>query len=373
MANINSASLFPILPQQPTGIARLAAEAEHADDGHLVEFKALQVRSILNRSVSKRQLWMAWSINPYRGCEFGCRYCYARYTHEFMAPKALASAGGEMGASPITTTTAPTSAVDLRDPETFERLIFLKQNAAWLLEQELRRIDPSEEIALGTATDPYQPIERRARITRSLLEVFARKSGYKLGIVTKSRLIERDTDLLAEIARRNTLVVHITITTPDAALARILEPRAPRPDLRFQAVRHLRDAGIRTVILCSPLLPGITDSEEALDGMARRAAEAGASFFAASPLFLKPCSRPNYLSFVREHFPSLQQEYAKRFGNADFAAPAYRREMADIVERVCHKYGLGERSKNSLLPRTGDEARKQPWSARGAAQQRLFA
>jgi len=375
MANINSASLFPILPQQPTGIARLAAQAEHADEGHLVEFKALQVRSILNRSISKRQLWMAWSINPYRGCEFGCRYCYARYTHEFMAPKAPASAGGEfVGASPITTkTTATTSAVDLRDPETFERLIFLKQNAAWLLEQELRKIDPSEEIALGTATDPYQPIERRARITRSLLEVFARKSGYRLGIVTKSRLIERDTDLLTEIARRNTLVVHITITTANTELARILEPRAPRPDLRFRAVTRLRRAGIRTGILCSPLLPGITDSEEALDGMARRAAEAGASFFAASPLFLKPCSRPTYLSFVREHFPSLQQEYAKRFGNADFATPAYKQEMAQIVGRVCRKYGLGERSKDSLLPRTEEETRRRPTSVRAPAQRQLFA
>jgi DNA repair photolyase len=371
MAKINSASLFPILPQQPTGIARLAAEAELADEGHLVEFKALQVRSILNRSVSKRLLWMAWSINPYRGCEFGCRYCYARYTHEFMAPKAPTSAGGDpMGAAPAT---VPTGAVDLRDPETFERLIFLKQNAAWLLEQELRKIDPTEEIALGTATDPYQPIERRARITRSLLEVFARKSGFRLGIVTKSRLIERDADLLAEIARRNTLVVHITITTPNADLARILEPRAPRPDLRFRAVRRLREAGIRTGILCSPLLPGITDSEEALDGMACRAAEVGASFFAAGPLFLKPCSRPTYLSFVREHFPSLMPDYEKRFGNADFAAPAYRREMAGIVERVCHKYKLGERSKDRLLPRTGGIAKQQPASTNQGIQRRLFA
>lgn len=370
MANIDSASLFPILPQHPTGIARLAAEAEHADDGHLIEFKTLQVRSILNKSVSKRRLWMAYSINPYRGCEFGCRYCYARYTHEFMALKDPASAGANsVGAGP-----APAvPALDLRDPEAFERMIFLKQNAAWLLEQELRRIDPAQEIALGTATDPYQPIERRARITRSLLEVFARKTGYRLGIVTKSRLIERDADLLAEIARRNTLVVHITITTPDAALARILEPRAPRPDLRFQAVRRLREAGIRTGVLCAPLLPGITDSEEALDGMARRAAEAGASFFAANPLFLKPCSRPTYLSFVREHFPSLQQDYAKRFGNADFAAPAYAREMAQMVERVCRKHGLGRRFGDALLSQAGDAARKQPVSAGVMAQQRLFA
>src|SRR6185312_838736 len=230
MANTGDPSLFLILPQTK-GIARLAADAAHADDGHLIDFRALEVRSILNRTVSRRGLPFTYSINPYRGCEFGCKYCYARYTHEFM---------------------------ELRDPLAFERIIFLKQNAAWLLEQELRRIGPAGEIALGTATDPYQPIERTARITRSLLEVFSRRSGYRLGIVTKSTLIERDIGLLQQIAAGNALTVHITITTPDAALARLLEPRAPRPDLRFLTVKRLREAGIRTGIFCSPLLPGIT-------------------------------------------------------------------------------------------------------------------
>lgn len=363
MAKINSAPLFPILTQSQTGIARMAIEAEHADDGHLIEFKTLEVRSILNRTVSKRGLRFAHSINPYRGCEFGCRYCYARYTHEFM---------------------------ELRDPLAFERIIFLKQNAAWLLEQELRHIKPDEEVALGTATDPYQPIERRARITRSLLEVFSRHSGYRLGIVTKSRLIERDIDLLIEIAKRNSLVVHITITTQDAALARLLEPRAPRPDLRFKAVRHLRDAGIRVGILCCPLLPGITDSEDALDGMARRAATAGASFFAANPLFLKPCSRPTYLSFVREHFPALVADYARRFDHADFAAKPYREQMAQMVERACRRYGLGRRAMGEMmthssladskhLPFTAEPSRQhepmvsKPVSRIGAVQQKLFA
>jgi DNA repair photolyase len=360
MANISSPSLFPILPHPPTGIARLAAEAEHTDDGHLVEFKALEVRSILNKSISKRRLWMAYSINPYRGCEFGCRYCYARYTHEFMAPKSSADKN-------------PSEPIDYRDPVTFERLIFMKQNAAWLLEQELKRIDPAQEIALGTATDPYQPIERRALITRSLLEVFARKCGHRIGIVTKSKLIERDIDLLTEIARHNTLVVHITITTPDADLARLLEPRAPRPDLRFKAVRRLREAGIIAGIFCSPLLPGITDSEEALDGMAQRAATEGASFFAANPLFLKPCSRPTYLSFVREHFPALEPDYHRRFDNADFAAEPYRRQMETIVEKVCRRHGLRQRSRDAMLPRTGDLPAKLPMSVSGPAQQRLFA
>src|SRR3984957_6137993 len=226
MAKSNGPELFPILPQQTVGIARMAAEARHADDGHLIEFKALEVRSILNKSVSKRRLSMAYSINPYRGGEFGCKYCYARYTHEFMAPKASTEAK---------VTGDAMTGVDMRNPLTFERLIFLKQNAAWLLEQELRKIDPTQEIALGTATDPYQPIERRARITRSILEVFARRAGYHIGIITKSRLITRDIDVLSEVARRNRLVIHLTITTTDAALARLTEPRAPRPDLRFAA------------------------------------------------------------------------------------------------------------------------------------------
>lgn len=261
----------------------------------------------------------------------------------------------------------------MRDPMAFERMIFLKQNAAWLLEQELKKINPEEEISLGTATDPYQPIERKARITRSLLEVFARKSGYRLGIVTKSRLIERDIDLLVEIARRNTLAVHVTITTPDAKLARLLEPRAPRPDLRFQAVRRMREAGIVAGVFGSPLLPGITDTEEALDGMAQRAAAVGASFFAAHPLFLKPCSRPTYLSFFREHFPSLEADYAKRFATADFASTSYRKRLARMVDQACRRHGVGQRSSDALLTRNEYGGRRPPQRAGDSAQQRLFA
>ena len=345
----------------------MAAEAKHADDGHLVEFKALKVRSILNKSISKRMHWLAYSINPYRGCEFGCKYCYARYTHEFMAPR-------EADASAEAADESAELAINFRDPVSFERMIFLKQNAAWLLEQELKKIDPAMEIALGTATDPYQPIERRARITRSLLEVFAKKAGYRLGIVTKSRLIERDIDLLLEIARHNTLVVHVTITTLDAKLARLLEPRAPRPDLRFQTVKRLREAGIVAGIFGSPLLPGITDTQKALDSLARRAAAVDASFFAAHPLFLKPCSRPTYLSFVREHFPSLQADYAKRFAHADFASRAYSAKLAEMVDKACLRYGLRKRWSDALLTRNEYAGRRTPPQSAGIpAQQRLFA
>jgi DNA repair photolyase len=192
--------------------------------------------------------------------------------------------------------------------------------------------------------------------------------------VTKSCLIERDIDLLVEIARHNTLAVHVTITTPNTELARLLEPRAPRPDLRFQAVKRLREAGIVAGVFGSPLLPGITDNEEALDGMARRAAAVGASFFAAHPLFLKPCSRPTYLSFVHEHFPALEADYAERFATADFAGKAYRERLAKMVDGACRRHGLGKRSSDALLTRNEDNGRRPPQSADNrAAQGRLFA
>ena len=331
----NTPTLFPILQPTLTGIARLAAEATHADEGHLVEFRAIQARSMLSRVNSRRQLLLDYSINPYRGCEFGCKYCYARYTHEFLAPK----------------DPGPTN--QLSTPESFERIIFLKQNAAWLVEQELSRIDPRMFLAIGTATDPYQPIERRARITRSILEVFARKQGYQLGIVTKSNLVTRDVDLLKQISAGNALTVHLTITTPDAALARKLEPRAPRPDLRFAAVRRLREQGIAAGVFCSPLLPGITDAPGQIDRMARLASEAGALFFSANPLFLKPCSRDTYFAFLSQHFPQLVSEYEKRFATVDFAAPDYRRELSTTVKDACRRYGLRHRADDASVTLDG--------------------
>jgi DNA repair photolyase len=356
MANCSAAhstqpdTLFPILQGESvrpgtTGMARLAAESTHADDGHLIEFKAMQSRSILNKSVSRRQLSLAWSINPFRGCEFGCKYCYARYTHEFLRPTPIAEI-------PKGTHDIPQQPWALA----FEREIYLKENAAWLLEQELRKIGPNlvkhqDEIAIGTATDPYQPIERRVGITRSILEVFAKWEGLRIGIITKSNLITRDIELLQQISAKNTLVLHVTITTADSALARKLEPRAPRPDLRFDAVRKLRAASLTAGVLCSPLLPGINDSLQQLDAVSSRAAAAGASFLGAHPLFLKSCSRPTWLSFVREHFPHLAADYERRYASVDFAGQEYRNQMAGRISLVCRSHGLSERSTDALLTR----------------------
>src|SRR6476620_1669770 len=207
-------SSLPLLPlgDKPrlVGIARLASEGESVREGHNVEYFTLPSKSLLNRCVSKRAMPFTWTINPYRGCEFGCRYCYARYTHEFM---------------------------EMRDGMEFEQKIYVKQHAADLLRQELRRVKSGESIALGTATDPYQPAERRYEVTRGILEEFARHRGFELGIVTKSNLVVRDVEVLKSVARANKVSVHVTVTTLDTELARILEPRAPRPDLRIDAVR----------------------------------------------------------------------------------------------------------------------------------------
>lgn len=332
----NIEPLFPILSSEPatpchTGIARLADNGVSAGEGHLVEFRTLPVRSLLNNSVSRRGMWFAKSINPYRGCEFGCRYCYARYTHEFM---------------------------EMKDPADFERKIYIKQNAAWLLRQEIRSLQPGEEIALGTATDPWQPIERRMRVTRSILEVLTEYRGLRLGIVTKSTLIERDMDLLQRIAERSDLSIHITITTPDVGLARILEPRAPRPDLRFRTVRRLRQAGLRTGIFCSPLMPGITDNIQALDRMCRLAREAGANFLAAQPLFLKPCSKSTFMAFVHDNFPELEAGYARRYETRAFVSAAYQKRVSDLVRAVTQKYGLSRRSSEVQAPPAGRQSRQ---------------
>ena len=246
--------------------------------------------------MSRRSLPFTWTINPYRGCEFACRYRYARYTHEFM---------------------------EMHDGAEFEQKIYVKQHTAELLRRELRRVKPREAIALGTATDPYQPAERRHEVTRGILEEFARHRGFSLGIVSKSNLIVRDLDLLRELSRNNSLSIHITVTTLNVELARILEPRAPRPDLRLDAVRQLNQAGLNVGVSCSPVLPGITDSPADLEAVVRAAATTGAGHIFAGPLFLQPCSAAVFLPFLAQHFPHLVENYRVRYQDRSFLPASY--------------------------------------------------
>lgn len=307
--------LFPLSEKsQLVGIARLASEGDSLREGHNVEFFTLATKSLLNRCVSRRALPFSWTINPYRGCEFGCKYCYARYTHEFM---------------------------EMRDGAEFEQKIYVKQRAAELLRHELRQVKLDESIALGTATDPYQPAEKRYEVTRTILEEFSRHRGFELGIVTKSNLVVRDLDLLKEVACNNKLSVNITITTLDTDLARILEPRAPRPDLRLDAVRTLAAAGLTVGVSASPVLPGITDQPKNLEAVVQATAAAGARYLWAGPLFLKPCSAAVFLPFLAEKFPQLVESYRGRYKDHAFLPPAYGKRLSQLISTLRQKYGIG--------------------------------
>ncbi len=314
---MTSFSLLPDIESHPrlVGIARIAAEGESLREGHNVEYFTLGTRSLLSRVVSGRNLPFTWAINPYRGCEFACKYCYARYTHEFM---------------------------ELRDGIDFERKIFVKQQAAALLRSELKKVKRGEEIAIGTATDPYQPAERRFEVTRAILEELERHSGLAIGIVTKSNLVVRDTEILRRAGEHNRISVNVTVTTMDAELARKLEPRAPRPDLRLESVRQLNLAGVDAGVICAPVLPEITDRPRDLEALVKAASEAGAKWIFANPLFLKPCSAAVFLPFLEENFPNLVELYRTRYADRAFLPKGYGQRLSQLIAAFRRKYGIGE-------------------------------
>ncbi len=331
MATFPNPTLFPLvpnhrdteppasLPPKPhadlTGIARLAANSPLADAKRGTEYFVIPVRSILNRCTSERMPF-TWTINPYRGCEFGCRYCYARYTHEYME----------------------------LDGADFDKKIFAKANAGEIVSRDLAHAKIlGEHIAIGTATDPYQPAEREFGVTRQILERMVQHEGLSLSITTKSNQILRDLDLLQRIAERSSLTINMTIVTIRTRLARLLELRAPRPDLRLDAIRKLREAGLRAGVFAMPVLPGITDSEKELDSLAHAASDAGAQWFVGGTLHLMPSAAKQFLPFVDEKFPRLARRYHEWYGRAAYAPEDYRKEIEQRVSKVRSKYGLGAR------------------------------
>src|SRR6266851_467442 len=293
------------------GIARLAANSPAAEtqrsSPERPEYFLLPVRSILNRCDSKR-VPFEWTINPYRGCEFACKYCYARYTHEYME----------------------------LDGAEFEKKIFVKKDAAAVLVQDMRKYSFAskssggmypEHIAIGTATDPYQPAEREHRVTRACLEELVKREGLSVSLITKSNQIVRDIDLFKRIAERSELSLNITITTLRPRLARLLEPRAPRPDLRLAAVKQLREAGL-------------TDREGELEGVAAAAKQAGALWFFSNVLFLMPSSAKEFLPFVREKFPKLARQYDQWYAKNGYAPEEYRKQVSQRVAKIRQEYGF---------------------------------
>ena len=294
-----------------SGIAAQAADGRILGTKQRVEYRSLPSKSILNRC-SNPEMPFQWTVNPYRGCEIGCHYCYAVYTHQYLG---------------------------IDDPSQFASLVFSKENAKNLLRRELAK-GVSGAIAVGTGTDPYQPAERRFETTRGVLEAFAEFSGNVIGITTKSDLVLRDLDLLGKIAMRNELHVTVTITTMDNALARALEPRAVRPDKRIEAVRELRWRGIEAGVFSAPVLPLLTDSTELLESVAQSAKRADASYWHAHPLFLKAEARRRMVSFLEERFPHLTARYKAHYRRGAYVKPGYRDWLSERICRIRQKHGL---------------------------------
>jgi DNA repair photolyase len=320
-------------PNHLVGIARLASLGESLDAGFKVEYFSLPAQSLLNKCDAPRMPF-TWTINPYRGCEFACKYCYARYTHEFM---------------------------EMRDGLEFERKIYVKQNAGWLLRRDLKKVKRGQSIAIGTATDPYQPAERRFGMTRAILEELANHSGFDISIISKSNMILRDLELFQKISEQNALSINLTVTATDVELARLLEPRAPRPDLRLAAVRKFNDAGLRAGVAIAPVLPAITDSPKQLDALVKAAAEAKAQWIFANPLFLKPCSEKVFMPFLAEQFPALVESYKQRYAKSAFLPVAYKKQISTLVRNLKSKYGIPDmRTDSSAAPRRDRQEEQLP-------------
>ena len=309
---------------QLTGIARLAAGGALLEEKQRVEYRSLPTRKWLNHCDSRR-VPFHWTINPYRGCEYGCKYCYARFTHEFLERPAI---------------------------EAFETEIFAKEWNAESFRSELSRVKPGQVIGLGTATDPYQPAERRFGSTRKVLEAMVGFKGFCLFITTKSDLVARDALLLKELSRHNEVRVTLTVTTMDSNLARLIEPFAPRPDLRIHAVSELAKSGVQAGVIASPVLPLITDSMENLEQVAAAAKEAGADQFGAHVLFLKPSAQRVFLPFLAEQFPRLLARYRKSFEADAYLKGRYPEFMQRRVDDIRARTAIAKRDLSWTNPPT---------------------
>jgi DNA repair photolyase len=313
MPSIAEVPTTPAQAAQFVGIARLAAESPLVRERAEVEFFALPCRSALNRESSGRMPF-AWTINPYRGCEFGCKYCYARYTHEFM---------------------------EMWDGKDFERKIYAKVGSPELLRAELRQVkDKGLPIALGTATDPYQPAEKQFEITKRMLEVFAEFQGLEFSITTKSALVLRDLELLRLVAARHRFSIHVTITTTDERLAHLLEPKAPPAARRLEAVKQLSEAGILVGVNAMPILPGLNDSERSLETLARAASEAGAKFLYGNILFLTPSAMKQFMPFLENEFPRLVKQYRKLYAHSAYLNGEYKEHITKLLAELRARYRL---------------------------------
>jgi DNA repair photolyase len=284
-------------------------------------FVALPVRSVLNTPAATGMDF--WSLNPYVGCEFGCAYCYARDTHRY----AVERAGQVQNEVPAW--------LD------FERRILVKTEAPAVLARTLSPARLGDRaLVIGTATDPYQPAERRFRLTRRLLEALLPFSGLSIGLITKSPLVARDVDLLVRLSERNDVSVNISLAALDVHLIRRLEPRTPVPRARLRALRRLTDAGIHAGLLAAPILPCLTDGQAALSALFAAAKEAGARYVVGLALRLGPAARRRFLPFLAREFPELATRYERHYARRTNAGWSYQQALSARLATLRRRHGF---------------------------------
>jgi len=342
-------------------------------------FLSLPVRSVLNSPASTHMGF--WSINPYVGCEFGCTYCYARDTHRYVVERAmkdavepaLSAAKGRYGGKavepalsaakgersedqknqelelvtlpPYRPTALPPAVIDdisqLAPEDAFERRILIKTEVADVL---ARTLNPARlgdhSLVIGTATDPYQPAERRFRLTRQILEVLLRYRGLSIEVITKSPLVTRDLTLLQQLSERHEVSINISLATLDARLARRLELRSPVPAARIRALRRLTRGGVHAGLLIAPIVPGITDSRKGLRQLMAAAKEAGARYVVGSALRLGPAARHRFLPHLVREFPELAERYERHYGKSEGVSADYQEALTRRLRRLQHELGF---------------------------------
>jgi DNA repair photolyase len=269
-----------------------------------LEFVHVQARSIINRLPPATPMPFRHTINAYRGCSHACTYCFARPTHAYL---------------------------DL-DPSTdFDRVIVVKVNAVERLRAELApRRWAGDPVAMGTNTDPYQRAEGKYHLTRGIVEVLAEERN-PFSILTKSTLILRDRDLLADAARRTEVSLCFSVGTLDEDVWRLTEPGTPPPARRLDAVARLNEAGIRTSVLIGPILPGLSDTPAQLDAVVRGAVDAGAASISSVLLHLRPGVREHYLASLREHRPDLVADHERLYARGAYAPREDRDRVSTLV------------------------------------------
>ncbi|HEX6599449.1 MAG TPA: radical SAM protein [Gemmatimonadaceae bacterium] len=327
-----------------------------------IRYYAAASRSVLNGPSATGMDF--WSINPYVGCAFGCAYCYARYAHRYTIERlgeAAPGAAGEAVEEPLPPWLA------------FERRILVKREAPNVLRRQLAsatRVDDirSQGVVIGTATDPYQPAERRFRLTRGVLEVLAEQSKLHVTIITKSPLVTRDVDLLVRIAARSSLSVHVSLITVDRELARRLEPRAPTPEARLRAIARLRAYDLDVAVNVMPVLPGITDAPPMIEELVGAVARANVSRLGACALRLRRTARDRYLPFIDAEFPQLSSRYRRAYGRSHQVCERYRDGLRERFAEVCARHGVAF----SRYYRSEDDEVEEPAPASVAAQRTLW-